>query len=363
MSFVQGSGTPAQLRRNGHQVFDTPTPSSGNNSTFISSIKPSHLNPKANLSFELPSGSQNVPLSRGNNLGRGVGGSKIRLSQQQQHYRAPLSGKNGNEQLNTNDLNLENLEIQTDNTERARRTLEEELQEGFRNLAPDDSNGSDRDSLGYGDLSDLENGGGGMEGMRNFRKEMEDESLDSSSSSDGLGDEFSLHIGMTGNGNGRNRGQEARGSVPIRRYSDDDERDTPVSPRRPNIPLQQQQQQRQASNVPLPTSRESSAAKESYRRPSDPNNNFTSHQPKPSSYRSNPFDNDYRGPPNTEASDAKLPDQTGITFGLASPVATRKRTKPVERSDPDGTTFFPLLISMPSTDFSLYSFLCSPRST
>lgn len=348
MSFAQGgvSFTPAQYRQNSRIPLDTPTPAStsGHNSAYMSSLKPAR--PSSNLSYDLSSGAQNIAPSRGGARTGIAGKLPIKLSQQQQQtfYRAPLgpSGKYNND-LNTEDLNLENLDIPADDTERDRRIMEEDLKREFSALRRDD-NESDRDSAGFGDLSDLENGDG-MGGMRNLRREMEDESLESSSNSSDLGDDFSLHIGMTGVRGGKN---EVRPSAPIRKSSYESDRDISYvsvdSPRRP-VPQhhhqQTQQQQQHASSIPLPPSRESSAppaSQQPTRRTAELVDHFSSRptqfqQSKPSpTFPSRTLP---KVPQNTKESEyvrshldyssdrVRLPDVTGLTEGLQSPSKIR----------------------------------------
>lgn len=341
MSFAQGgvSFTPAQYRQNSRIPLDTPTPAStsGHNSAYMSSLKPARQ--QSNLSYD---GGQNIAPARG---GRVAGKLPIKLSHQQQQtfYRAPLgpSSKYNND-LNTEDLNLENLDIPADDTERDRRIMEEDLKREFSALRRDD-NESDRDSAGFGDLSDLENGDD-MGGMRNLRREMEDESLESSSNSSDLGDDFSLHIGMTGVRGGKN---VVRPSAPIRQNSYEDDRDISYvsvdSPRRP-VPQhhqQKQQQQQHASSIPLPPSRESSAppaSQQPTRRTAELVDHFSSlptqfQQSKPSpTFPSRTLP---KVPHNTKESEyvrshldyssdrVRLPDVTGLTEGLQSPSKTR----------------------------------------
>lgn len=95
-------------------------------------------------------------------------------------------------EINTEELDLDNLEIATDGSERERRTLEDEIRRGMGELER------------RGDSSATSSNGVEMEGTRkdsmDFRARMEDESEASSRDSNSeveQEDNFSLHIGMT----------------------------------------------------------------------------------------------------------------------------------------------------------------------
>lgn len=171
----------------------TPAPSSGHTSTLITSLKPSRSH--SNLSADLRDGRSSKPSFN------------PRPSSQQ--HRPPLGhslgrGLNLPVDLDTGDLDLDHLEIATDGTERQRRTLEEEIRRGMDALERQSS--ASEASVGFGDLSDVEKREGGA---RDFRARIEDETV-SGSSSDSLGDDFSLQIGMAGR-----RGSEEERPQPV----------------------------------------------------------------------------------------------------------------------------------------------------
>ncbi|KAM0752313.1 hypothetical protein T439DRAFT_333485 [Meredithblackwellia eburnea MCA 4105] len=210
--------TPSQLRRTQpHVQLDTPTPASTNISDLITSLKPK----RSASSFTISKNNQN-----NNSFGRQLHLINNHLSNNNNN-----NSTNNNHQshlgniLSTQDLNLDNLdhlEIQTDGTERQRRTLEDEIRRGMGELefhdessvssAHHSNNGpDDDDSVGFGDLSDVESDNrpradagmgpsratsGGRGGPR-----IEDDITGSQSGAESevsLGDDFSLRIGMAG---------------------------------------------------------------------------------------------------------------------------------------------------------------------
>ena len=191
----------------------------------ITSLKPTRSH--SNLSADLRDGRSSKPSFNS------------RPSSQQP--RPPLDhslgrGLNLPVDLDTGDLDLDYLEIATDGTERQRRTLEEEIRRGMDALERQSS--ASEASVGFGDLSNVERREGGA---RDFRARIEDETV-SGSSSDSLGGDFSLQIGMAGRRESREQAQpyargndEERGSVEMDgdlTYLSLSRSISPVSPRR-----------------------------------------------------------------------------------------------------------------------------------
>ncbi|KAK4702286.1 hypothetical protein P7C70_g3935, partial [Phenoliferia sp. Uapishka_3] len=182
------SHTPAQLRRQSHITLDTPTPApSSGHSSIITSLKPARS--RSSLSGDFRNS-------------RNTFKPFIATTTQPQPALRPLAHSSGRQlnipDINTNDLNLDHLEIQTDGTERKRRTLEEEIRRGMGELGQrsqseqSSSQSQSGESVGYGDMSDVD----APSAMRSFADRIADETTESGSES--LGDDFSLRIGMAG---------------------------------------------------------------------------------------------------------------------------------------------------------------------
>ncbi|KAI5481911.1 hypothetical protein MNV49_000188 [Pseudohyphozyma bogoriensis] len=206
--------TPAPLRRNNSAArpqLDTPTPapSSGHTSVLITSLKPARS--RSSLSGDFHRDSSNK-----NNFSKQFKSFGNHASTLPNSSRVPLGYSSGRQvnipDLNTDDLDLDNLEITTDGTERERRNLEEEIRRGMGELErKSDASVSDHDSVGFGDLSETDDRRPG-----GFRARMEDPS---ESSSDSLGDDFSLQIGMAG----RRASRDDRVPPPVDQLSDNDD--------------------------------------------------------------------------------------------------------------------------------------------
>lgn len=184
--------TPSQLRRttSSRIPLDTPTPApSSGHSSMLTSIKPTRSRSALSSEHPIPSRASKSPLTSNRIPQR----APLGPSSLARHINIPSD-------LNTQDLDLDNLEIPTDNTELERRNIESALRQGIARLEhdreSDPSLSSDHDdSVGFGDMSDLDGEGGG--GRRSgFANRMEDQG--SQSGSESLGDDFSLRIGMTG---------------------------------------------------------------------------------------------------------------------------------------------------------------------
>ncbi|SCV72144.1 BQ2448_4838 [Microbotryum intermedium] len=203
--------TPSQMRHQRHPL-DTPTPasSSGHHSTLITSLKPSRS--RSNLSSEIKRAiSQHAqpPVNRtafGNLNGRFAAAPPPSSSPAYASVPAVIE---------------EEGDILTDNTERERLNLENEIRLGMGELNRQAGGlrsgaSSSGDSIGYGDLSDdLEQGHGLRQQTstlprqrhhqqhHGLRARIEDESSgaedNGESSEPSMGDDFSLRIGLAGN--------------------------------------------------------------------------------------------------------------------------------------------------------------------
>ncbi|ORY89247.1 hypothetical protein BCR35DRAFT_300360 [Leucosporidium creatinivorum] len=189
--------TPSQLRRT-RQPLETPTPapSSGHTSTLITSIKPTSRSQsfsqeyRKHPSYSLTSTQPRQPLGQASRLVNTI------------------------PECSTQELDLDDLEIPLDNTERDRRRLEHEFMDLAGGLPSD--GGYSSESIGFGGLSDAEpqlqqpQSHAQSAAMRDLRARIEDESESeeehrsnsarsrSSSSEQSFGDDFSLRVGMTG---------------------------------------------------------------------------------------------------------------------------------------------------------------------
>ncbi|KDE09258.1 hypothetical protein MVLG_00578 [Microbotryum lychnidis-dioicae p1A1 Lamole] len=204
--------TPSQMRQQRYPL-DTPTPasSSGHHSTLITSLKPSRS--RSNLSSEIKRAifqHAQPPVSRtafGNLNGRFAAAPPPSSSPAYASVPRVIEEEGG---------------ILTDNTERERLDLENEIRLGMGELNRQAGGlrsgaSSSGDSIGYGDLSDdLEQARGGLRQQtstlprqrhhqqhQGLRARIEDESSgaeDNGESSDPtIGDDFSLRIGLAGN--------------------------------------------------------------------------------------------------------------------------------------------------------------------
>ncbi|KAL8278239.1 hypothetical protein RQP46_009412 [Phenoliferia psychrophenolica] len=187
---MQTSHTPAH-RRQSHITLDTPTPapSTGHTSVLITSLKPARS--RSSLSGDYRNSrtsNPKLPFAAGGGLAPAAAAPSAHLR--------PLAHSLGRQlnipEINTEDLNLDHLEIATDGTERKRRTLEDEIRRGMGELGDHSSeseSASERESVGrFGDLDDRDD-----EGRR--AAALGDESQ---SGSESLGDDFSLRINMAG---------------------------------------------------------------------------------------------------------------------------------------------------------------------
>ena len=119
------SQTPAQLRRQSHITLDTPTPapSSGHTSVLITSLKPARS--RSSLSGDMRASRNTFKPFPSHAQPQAPAGPHLR----------PLGHSLGRQlnipEINTEDLNLDHLEIATDGTERKRRTLEDEIRRGM----------------------------------------------------------------------------------------------------------------------------------------------------------------------------------------------------------------------------------------